>query len=51
MVKGGSGTPLFYEANGYLTRDSRGDYKHIVTQGAMEAIIGVMVNRWASNAG
>lgn len=51
MVKGSSGTPLFYGANGYLNRDIKGHYKHIVTQVAMEAVIGVMVNRWASNAG
>ncbi|WP_339013315.1 garvicin Q family class II bacteriocin [Lactococcus garvieae] len=39
----GSGTPLFYGANGYLTREN-GKYKYVVTKGPLEATLGVITN-------
>ncbi|WP_270346612.1 garvicin Q family class II bacteriocin [Lactococcus petauri] len=45
----GSGTPLFYGANGYLTREN-GKYKYVVTKGPLEATLGVITNGWAGTA-
>ncbi|MFI3605887.1 garvicin Q family class II bacteriocin [Vagococcus fluvialis] len=47
----GGGKPLFYGANGYLSRDKKGGYHYTVTKGPMEAALGVMTNGLASTAG
>lgn len=44
----GGGKPLFYGANGYLTRDKNGRYRYVVTKTPSEAVAGVMVNGWAN---
>lgn len=43
----GSGTPLFYGANGYLTREN-GKYVYRVTKDPVSAVFGVISNGWGS---
>ncbi|MBZ6003909.1 garvicin Q family class II bacteriocin [Leuconostoc gelidum subsp. aenigmaticum] len=50
QVMGGSGEPLFYGANGYASRDSKGRWQYTVTKSPLQAAGGVVVNGWASAA-
>jgi hypothetical protein len=47
----GGGAPLFYGANGYLSRGKNGKYHYTVTKGPFDAVTGIIANGWVQSAG
>ena len=45
----GGGSPIFYGANGYLTKQN-GRYTYVVTKSPLQATLDVIVNGWTGAA-